>query len=116
MSQLDEVRHTLTKEERALGAKKSHEIRRHKTQLREAFEVLLAADVPTKDGKQLSGNEALALKAFQAALKGDWKAWELVRDTSGQKPVDKIMLAEVEPEVINEVERMVAECKDEGEK
>ena len=49
----------------------------------------------------------MAAKAFQAALKGDWKAWELVRDTSGQKPVDKVMVADVEPSIIAEVEAMV---------
>ena len=46
-------------------------------------------------------------KAFQAALKGDWKAWELVRDTAGQKPVERVMVADVEPSVIAEVEAMV---------
>ena len=49
----------------------------------------------------------MAAKAFQAALKGDWKAWELVRDTAGQKPVERVMVADVEPSVIAEVEAMV---------
>lgn len=31
----------------------------------------------------------MAFVAFQKALKGDWKAWELVRDTAGQKPKEK---------------------------
>ena len=51
--------------------------------------------------------EAMAAKAFQAALKGDWKAWELVRDTAGQKPVERVMVADVEASVIAEVEAMV---------
>ena len=61
-----------------------------------------------RDGVIVIGHcRALAAKAFQAALKGDWKAWELVRDTAGQKPVERVMVADVEPSVIEEVERAV---------
>ena len=112
MANEQNLTHKLTSEESARGQAIGVETRRRKKQLKEAFQVLLDTDITDKSGKVLSGNEALALKAFQAALKGDWKAWELVRDTSGQKPIDKVMLAEVEPDVINEVERIVAETKD----
>ena len=44
---------------------------------------------------------------FYKALNGDLKAWELVRDTAGQKPVERVMIADVEPSVIAEVEAMV---------
>ena len=66
--------------------------RREKKSLREAMQVLMDADLTGKDGKTMTGTEAMAAKAFQAALKGDWKAWELVRDTAGQKPVDKVQM------------------------
>lgn len=89
------------------GGQKSGEARRAKKSLREAMQVLMDADLTGKDGKTMTGTEAMAAKAFQAALKGDWKAWELVRDTAGQKPVDKVMIADVEPSVIAEVEAMV---------
>ena len=81
--------------------------RREKKSLREAMQVLMDADLTGKDGKTMTGTEAMAAKAFQAALKGDWKAWELVRDTAGQKPVERVMVADVEPSVIAEVEAMV---------
>lgn len=81
--------------------------RREKKSLRKAMQVLMDTDLTGKDGKTMTGTEAMAAKAFQAALKGDWKAWELVRDTAGQKPVDKVMVAEVEQSVIDDVERMV---------
>ena len=83
--------------------------RREKKSLREAMQVLMDADLTGKDGKTMTGTEAMAAKAFQAALKGDWKAWELVRDTAGQKPVDKVMVADVEKTIIDEVEKMVNE-------
>ena len=89
------------------GGIASGEARRAKKSLREAMQILMEADLTGKDGKTMTGTEAMAAKAVQAALKGDWKAWELVRDTAGQKPVDKVMVADVEPSVIAEVEAMV---------
>ena len=89
------------------GGKASGEARQAKKSLREAMQILMDADLTGKDGKTMTGTEAMAAKAFQAALKGDWKAWELVRDTAGQKPVDKVMIADVEASVIAEVEAMV---------
>lgn len=89
------------------GGIASGEARRAKKSLREAMQILMDADLTGKDGKTMTGTEAMAARAFQAALKGDWKAWELVRDTAGQKPVDRVMVADVEPSVIAEVEAMV---------
>ena len=74
------------------GGKASGEARQAKKSLREAMQVLMDADLTGKDGKTMTGTEAMAAKAFQAALKGDWKAWELVRDTAGQKPVDRVKM------------------------
>ena len=89
------------------GGIASGEARRAKKSLREAMQILMDADLTGKDGKTMTGAEAMAAKAFQAALKGDWKAWELVRDTAGQKPVERVMVADVEASVIAEVEEMV---------
>lgn len=90
------------------GGIASGEARRAKKSLREAMQILMDADLTGKDGKTMTGTEAMAAKAFQAALKGDWKAWELVRDTAGQKPVERVMVADVEASVIAEVEEMVS--------
>ena len=103
----ENLTHKLTEDELRRGRRKSGEARRAKKNLREAMQILMDADLTGKDGKTMTGTEAMAAKAFQAALKGDWKAWELVRDTSGQKPVDKVMVADVEPSIIAEVEAMV---------
>ena len=74
------------------GGIASGEARKAKKSLREAMQILMDTDLTGKDGKTMTGTEAMAAKAFQAALKGDWKAWELVRDTAGQKPVDKVQM------------------------
>lgn len=90
-----------------MGGIASGEARRAKKSLREAMQILMDADLTGKDGKMMTGTEAMAARAFQAALKGDWKAWELVRDTAGQKPVERVMVADVDAAVIAEVEAMV---------
>ena len=89
------------------GGIASGEARRAKKSLREALQILMDADLTGTDGKTMTGTEAMAARAFQAALKGDWKAWELVRDTAGQKPGERVMVADVGPSVIAEVEAMV---------
>jgi hypothetical protein len=100
--------HTLTVEEQSLGGKKSGEARRQKKMLREAFEDLLNKDFKIgKNGETVTGAERLAMEVFKKALNGDLKAFELVRDTAGQKPIEKVVLADIDNDVINEVERMV---------
>lgn len=94
------------------GGIASGEARRQKRDLKRAMEILLEKQVTTKKGDEMSGAEAIALKQFEKALKGDAKAFELVRDTAGQKPIEKIQVAEVEQSVIDEIERMIADDPD----
>ena len=89
------------------GGIASGEARRQKKNLRLALELLLEKDFKDKDGKIVSGAEAITAKLFQQAMNGNVKAFETLRDTVGQKPVEKIMVAEVEQNVIDEVERAV---------
>ena len=99
-----------TEEVREIASKRgknSVESRRRKKLLKECFEVLLDKDFKGKDGKIATGAETLALTVFQKAQRGDLKAFELVRDTAGEKPVDKVMLAEVDQKTVDEVEAMV---------
>ena len=72
------------------GGKKSGQARRNKAMLRDCLNVLLEKKIEGKDGKKYTGAEALSIEIFQKAMAGDTKAWELLRDTAGQKPVDKI--------------------------
>lgn len=99
--------HKLSVGEQSKGGKASAEARRRKRDLRAALEALLEKDIKTKDGKVLSGAEAIAVKQFEKALKGDGRAFELVRDTAGQKPIEKVQVAEVDQSIIDEVEKMV---------
>lgn len=100
-------KHTFTPEELSKGGKASAEARRKKRDLRQAIEILLDTDIKGKNGEVKSGAEAIAIAQFQKALKGDTRAFEVIRDTAGQKPVEKVMVAEVDNDVISEIENMV---------
>ena len=82
--------------------------RRRKKDLREACLAILDSEVTTKSGDKMTGSEAMVAKLFQQAMKGNIKAFEVLRDTAGQKPVEKLVVSDVDPSVINEVESMVA--------
>lgn len=101
----------LTPEQRRANASKagkaSAEARRQKKMFRECLEILLEKEMTGKNGETMTGAEALAAKLFAEAMKGNVKAFVALRDTAGQKPVEKVMVADVDADVINEVEAMV---------
>lgn len=74
----------------AKGGIASGEARRRKRDIRLALEALLEKDITDKRGNTMSTAEAIALKQVEKALKGDTKAFEVVRDTAGQKPSEKV--------------------------
>lgn len=99
--------HKLTAEEASKGGKRSAEVRREKRDLRRALEMLLEKDFKDKNGNVTTGAEAITVKLFEQAMRGNVKAFETLRDTVGQKPIEKVMIAEVDQSVIDEVERAV---------
>ena len=68
----------------------SGKAKRNKALLKDCLEILLNQKMSTKEGKKITGAEATAAALFKKALNGDTKAFELLRDTAGQKPIDKI--------------------------
>lgn len=99
--------HKFTLEEASKGGKASAEARRKKRDLRNALEMLLEKEFVGIDGTKKTGTEVIASKLFEQAIKGNVKAFETIRATVGQDPVQKLMISEVDQDVINEVERMV---------
>ena len=91
----------------AKGGIRSGEVRRQKRDLRRALEILLEKDFKDRSGNNISGAEVITAKLFEKAMKGDVRAFETLRDTVGQKPIEKVMIAEVDQDVIDEVERAV---------
>jgi hypothetical protein len=80
------------------GGIKSGESKRNKKMLRDCIDYLLEREDPTKlneDGTPMSGAEQLAYNLFVKALvETDTakaaKAFEVLRDTAGQRPVEKV--------------------------
>ena len=89
----DEVKRIASK-----GGKRSGESRRKRKALREELLALLSAGNTQKN---------ISLALIDQALNGNVKAFETIRDTIGEKPVEKVVMSEVDPNVISEVEEMV---------
>ena len=90
-----------TEEQRAIasaGGKASGEARRKRKTLKEELLLILS------EGET---QQSVTLALIEKAMSGDTKAFEVIRDTIGEKPIDKVMIADVEPSVIAEVESMV---------
>ena len=94
----------LTVEQAKKGGIASGEARRRKRDLRAAMEALLEKNYATTDGTEISGAEAIALKQMEKALKGDPRAFELVRDTAGQKPVEVVEQVNVDAQYAEKME------------
>ena len=60
-----------------------------------------------ENGKPLTGSELMIAVAAKGIAAGSPEFWKIMRDTAGYKPVDKVMVAEVEQDVIDEVEGLV---------
>ena len=95
------------REIQAKGGKAAGETRRRKKLLKDAANDLLDEIIKNAKGDEKLGSEALIMAQFEKALQGDTKAAEYIRDTAGQKPIERVMVADVDESVINEVERMV---------
>ena len=88
--------------------------RKEKGDLRKLCQLWMEEEVATgKDGEKITGGQMMVRVAVKEVAKGNPRFWELLRDTAGFKPVDKVMVSEVEPAVIAEVEEMVKEAGDE---
>ena len=90
------------------AGKASGKARRDKRNLRLALEALLEKKTTDPEtGKKMTGTELITLKLYEQAVQGNVKAFEVLRSTVGQDAVQKIMLAEVDQTVIDEVEGAV---------
>lgn len=78
------------------GGVKSGQTRRNKAMLKDCLKILMEKKfVDEQTGKKMTGAELLSVDLFEKALKETdvskkAKAFEVIRDTAGQKPVDKV--------------------------
>jgi len=105
-----------TEEQRRIaiaGGKASGKARRNKAMLKDCINILMEKKfIDEKTGKRLTGAELLSVDLFEKALSEidtakKAKAFEVLRDSSGQKPIEKVVISEVDQSVIDEVEAMM---------
>lgn len=91
-----------------MGAQKSAKVRREKKQMRERLEMLLDMtlrkgiddhfdNIEDSEGKNLTVQDKILLEMIKKAMTGDINAATFLRDTSGQKPVDKQEIKDTTP-------------------
>ena len=80
----------LTTSERRELAKKAGVASGKKRREKEEFKKLIEIALNEEYKEGMTNAEALVLSMLTKALEGDTKAFEILRDTAGQKPIDKI--------------------------
>lgn len=101
--------HVLTVEEQSAGGRASVEARREKKSLRIALEMLLEKEYKDKNGNTITGTEAISAKLFEQAMKGNIKAFETIRTTVGQDPVQRVEQVNISEETRREIENFLNE-------
>lgn len=75
-----------------IGGIKSGETRRKRKTLREELLALLATE---------DYNNRISLSMIKEALKGNTKAFEVIRDTVGEKPKEEVSVEQTKPFEVN---------------
>ena len=75
------------------GGIRSGEVRRERKKLKEELLLLLSEG---------DNNRRMSLAIFERALNGDTKAFEVIRDTIGEKPKEEIEVKDVTPKWFKE--------------
>ena len=92
-----------TKEQREIrskGGKKSGEVRRAKKTMKEMLDYLLEKEIANKSGEKASTQEAITIALIKQALNGNVKAYEVIRDTIGEKPTEKQEITNNTPSIV----------------
>lgn len=96
------------------GGIASGEAKRERANLKKQLQIFLESDdYHDKHGNKMTGAELMVKVAVKEMSKGNPKFWELIRDTAGFKPIDKVQVSEIDQSVIDEVEAVIAEAKEE---
>ena len=98
------------------GGIASGKVRAEKADFKKKCQIWMNTEVAKdKNGNPLTGADLMVSVAGREISKGNPKFWEMMRDSAGYKPVDKVMVAEVEQDTIDEVEKMVLGDEDANE-
>lgn len=86
------------------GGKASGRARRQKKLLADCLNLLLERNYTNSQGQEMDGADLISVKLFQQAVDGDIRAFQMIRDTIGQQPVQRIESVEIPPETYAKVE------------
>lgn len=79
------------------GAEASNKVKREKRTLAEELRLLLEEALTDSKGQKVTTQKAISVSMIRQAMKGNTKAYEIIRDTIGQKPVEKVETTIKEP-------------------
>ena len=91
----------------SMGGKARGEQKKRQKTFREALETLLAKEVIDKNGEKYDLLTAISAKQVEKASKGDTKAFEVIRDTIGQKPVERVEISDIDKGIADEIDGYV---------
>ena len=75
------------------GGKKSGQVRAARKTLREELIALLDEKITEKNsGRKVGTREAISAAMIKQALGGNTKAYEIIRDTIGEKPIENVAI------------------------
>ena len=92
-------------EARELGRKgglRSAQVRKERKTLRDSLLHLLTEDVKGKDGTMRPAQDAIVTALMKQAMSGNTRAFEIIRDTIGEKPVDNVNIISPDYSALNE--------------
>lgn len=78
------------RENGAKGGKRTQARKKQMKALRQELEELLAAKTTDRHGKKVTVQRAMSARLIDQAMHGSVRAFEVIRDTIGQRPVDEV--------------------------
>lgn len=81
---------------------------------REVLDYLLEKEITNKAGEKATTREAISVSLIKKALSGDVRAYEVIRDTTGEKPTDKIDATNTNIDITDQkvIENVINKIKD----
>lgn len=99
--------HKLTVEDQSKGGKASGAARRERKSMREALLMLLEEPLKDKAGQvtDKTTQDAIIAALIKRAAGGDVRAFAMIRDTIGEKPVERVEVNTPDPAIMDEIAR-----------
>lgn len=96
----------------AEAQKKAVAARKARKTLREELINLLSAEITDKKGRTVQAQTAMSNAILREALGGNTKAFEIIRDTIGEKPAENIQVSIPDSNILDEISaRMGADAE-----